>query len=466
MISRSISSSFSLQDSPVNPPSSPRLNVLVVDDELNVRKTLAIGLDADGHAVVAVSNAADAVTEAARQSFDLAFVDLRLGATLGLDLIPELLAQSPWTRIVIITAHGSIDTAVETMRRGAADYLTKPFTPAQVRLVVERVAQVRTLERRVAGLEGTAGAAAADDPRESESPIVRRVVAMARQAAPGDTTLLIRGESGTGKGVLAKAVHGWSSRATMPFATVSCPTLSAQLLESELFGHARGSFTGAVRDNPGRVAACEGGTLFLDEIGDLPLALQPKLLRFVQDREYERVGESRVRRADVRIVAATNVDLEAAVRDGRFRQDLLYRINVVQIDLPPLRARPQDIPVLAGRFLRAFAGGRPITGFTPEAAAGLLAYGWPGNIRELRNVVERAVILSQRDQIGLEHLPDSLAAAGPETAVALGDLVSLDRIEEQHIRRVLAKTRSLDEAATALDIDLATLWRRRKKYGI
>ena len=454
--------------------SAAPLSVLVVDDEINIRRTVAMSLEADGHAVVAVSTAADAVAEAARRPFDLALVDLRLGGTLGLDLIPELLAQNPWTQVVVITAHGSIDSAVETMRRGAADYLTKPFTPAGVRLVVERAARVRALQQRVAGLEGAADADAAGAPPPvddlgSGSPAVRRAVGFARQAAATDTTVLIRGESGTGKGVLARAVHGWSRRAAHPFATVSCPTLSAQLLESELFGHAKGAFTGAVRDNPGRVAACDGGTLFLDEIGDLPLPLQPKLLRFVQDREYERVGESRTRRADVRLVTATNVDLEAAVRDGRFREDLLYRVNVVQVDLPPLRDRAEDVPALADRFLRTFAVGRPILGFTPAATAALRAYRWPGNIRELRNVVERAVILCRSDRVGLEHLPDGVATAPPDAGApdpALGDLVPLDRVEEVHIRRVLARTRSLDEAAKVLGIDLATLWRRRKKYGI
>ena len=236
-----------------------------------------------------------------------------------------------------------------------------------------------------------------------------------------------------------------------------------------MFGHARGSFTGAVRDNPGRVAGCDGGTLFLDEIGDLPLALQPKLLRFVQDREYERVGETRTRRADVRIVTATNVDLEAAVKDGRFREDLLYRINVVEVDLPPLRDRPEDVPGLAERFLREFARGRPIAGFTPAAAAALAAHRWPGNVRELRNVVERAVILCQGDEIGPEQFPAAVTAGSPAAAdaeVAVGDPVTLDRLEELHIRRVLARARSLDEAAATLGIDLATLWRRRKRYGM
>ena len=447
-------------------PPPTRLSVLVVDDEINVRKTLAMSLEADGHAVVAVSNAADAVAEAGRQAFDVAFVDLRLGNTQGVDLIPDLLAQSPWTRVVVITAHGSIDSAVETMRRGAADYLTKPFTPAQVRLVVERVARVRSLEQRVAGLEGAAEDRESGVSLGSGSPVMRRAVELARHAAATDATVLIRGESGTGKGVLARAIHRWSARATRPFATVSAPTLSPQLLESELFGHAKGAFTGAVRDNPGRVAACDGGTLFLDEIGDLPLALQPKLLRFVQDREYERVGEARTRRADVRLVTATNVDLEAAVREGRFREDLLYRVNVVQIDLPPLRGRPEDIADLAGRFLRELAVRRPIHGFTDEAMAALRAYRWPGNIRELRNVVERSVILCQGDRIGLEHLPAAFAADGTAATVAVGDRVPLDRVEEMHIRRVLALSHSLQEAADILGIDLATLWRRRKKYGI
>ena len=466
-----------MTDKPPDPPDrlqtvSRTLRVLVVDDEINIRRSLAIGLEVDGHAVTAVSNGPDAVAEAGRQPFDLAFVDLRLGLSSGLDLIPELLAQSPWTRVVIITAHGSIDSAVETMRRGASDYLTKPFTPAQVRLVVERAAQVRALEHRVASLEGAAADRPGDDGLllQTASPVMQRAVSLARQAAETDVTVLVRGESGTGKGVLARFVHACSPRAASPFATVSCPTLSAQLLESELFGHAKGAFTGAVRDNPGRIAGCDGGTLFLDEIGDLPLPLQPKLLRFVQDREYERVGESRTRRADVRLVTATNVDLEAAVRDGRFREDLLYRVNVVQVDLPPLRDRLEDVPALAERFLRELGGRRrrPVVAFTPEAMAALSAHAWPGNVRELRNVVERATILCQDERVDLPHLPEAIGrgTTRPVAEPMLGDRISLDRIEEVHVRRVLGRTRSLDEAAEVLGIDLATLWRRRKKYGI
>jgi NtrC-family two-component system response regulator AlgB len=301
---------------------------------------------------------------------------------------------------------------------------------------------------------------------ETENPAMKRVIELARQLAASDTTVLIRGESGTGKGVLAKAIHLWSSRAANPFATVSCPALSPQLLESELFGHVKGAFTGAIRDNPGRLAACDGGTMLLDEIGDLPLPLQPKLLRFVQDREYERVGEAKTRRADVRILAATNVDLEEAVRVGKFREDLLYRIKVVQIDLPPLRDRAEDIASLAERFVAELRKGKPVIGFTDEALAALRGYSWPGNIRELRNVVERALILCSGDRIGVDQLPANLALRQSSTTAEVGDSVTLDQLEESHIRRVLAKSKSLDEAAETLGIDVATLWRRRKKYGI
>jgi NtrC-family two-component system response regulator AlgB len=449
-------------------PPTAALHLLVVDDEPNVRKMLSISLTADGHAVTAVANFRDALSEVARRPFDLAFVDLRLGTDTGLDLIPRLLAESPWTRIVVITAHASVDTAVEAMKRGASDYLPKPFTPAQVRLVVERVARLRALEQRVAGLQEVLGERDAAVDLDSASPAMRRAVELARQVARSEATVLLRGESGTGKGLFARAIHAWSDRSAKPFATVSSPTLSPQLLESELFGHAKGAFTGAARDNPGRIAATEGGTLFLDEIGDLPLGLQPKLLRFVQDREYERVGDAVTRRADVRVVTATNVDLEQAVREGRFREDLLYRINVFQIDLPPLRERQEDILPIAVRLLAHFSRRRPIGGFTDDAAAALREYGWPGNVRELRNVVERATILCRGERVGLEHLPGNLAN-GRSTRTAepsLGDPVPVDQIEAVHLRRLIAAMPTMEAAAKALDVDTATLWRKRKKYGI
>jgi NtrC-family two-component system response regulator AlgB len=448
------------------PASGSNLQVLVVDDEANIRKTLAICLETGGHKVIGVSNYQDALAEASRRSFDLAFVDLRLGTEDGLDLIPPLLAASPWLKVIVITAYASIDSAVEAIRRGATDYIPKPFTPAQIDLAVQKVFERRTLEQKIAALQEDLGREHPEIDFSTTSPVLQKAVSMARQVAGSEATVLLRGESGTGKTVLARAIHDWSRRAGRPFGSVSCPAFPSELLESELFGHVKGAFTGAVRDNPGRIAACDGGTLFLDEISDLPPTLQPKLLRFVQDREYERVGDSLTRKADVRLIAATNIDLEKAVERGEFREDLYYRLNVIQIELPPLRERRDDVPGLAERLL-AFHGRRNHRcglSMTPEALAALSRYSWPGNVRELSNVIERAAILCRSDRLGPECLPASILPA--ELSVAIGDPVSLDKIEEQHIRRVLAKAKSLQEAARTLGVDQATLWRRRKKYRI
>ena len=448
------------------PATSPSLNILIVDDEVNIRKTLSICLETEGHKVISVSNFQDALAEASRRSFELAFVDLRLGTEDGLDLLPALLITTPWLKIIVITAYASIETAVEAMRRGATDYIPKPFTPAQVKLAVQKVFEMRTLEQRVAALQEDLGRLNPEADFSTTNAAMQRVINLSRQVASTDATLLMRGESGTGKTVLARAIHHWSHRANKPICIVSCPAFSPELLESELFGHVKGAFTGAVRDNPGRIATCEGGTLLLDEIGDLPTNLQPKLLRFLQDREYERVGDYTTRKADVRIIAGTNRDLEQAVKNGQFREDLFYRLNVIQIEIPPLRERPEDVAILAERLLGFFgqARHRLFHGFTPEALEALRQYPWPGNLRELRNVVERAAILCQMDRVGMECLPESLLPS--DSGARLGDRVPLEKIEEEHIRRVLATTKSLQEAADVLGIDQATLWRRRKKYGI
>ncbi|MFN8641484.1 MAG: sigma-54 dependent transcriptional regulator [Candidatus Binatia bacterium] len=441
------------------------MRVLVVDDEKNIRSTVAVCLEGLGCAVTGAASAAAARAAVEAGAYDLAFLDLRLGEENGLELLPALLARRPDLDVVVITAYATIDTAVEAMRRGARDYLPKPFSPAQIRHVVEQVAERRRLARRVDALQAELASAAPEIELDSQAPAMQKVLDLLPRLAASDATVLLRGENGTGKGVVARALHAGSPRAARPFVTVNCPTLSEELLASELFGHARGAFTGAVRDQPGRVEAADGGTLLLDEIGEISPGLQAKLLRFLQEREFERVGETTTRRADVRVLAATNRDLEADVRAGRFREDLLYRLNVVELRLPPLRERVEDIQPLARHFLAFFAraAARRAPELSPAATRALLAYAWPGNVRELRNAIERALILWPAPVIEPAAFPERIAAQ-PPSGPRLGGDHTLEQIEREHILRVVARTATLDDAARILGIDASTLYRKRKRY--
>jgi NtrC-family two-component system response regulator AlgB len=443
------------------------MQILIVDDESSLRRTLRTALEAMGNRVAEAGDAKQALEVLGNGLFDLAFLDLRLGRDQGLDLLPEMLQLSPGLDVVVITAYATVETAVEAMRRGAFDYLPKPFTPDQLRLVLERAARARQLHSQVENLEAQVRMAVPEADLETAEPAMRAALDLALKAAASEATMLLRGESGTGKGVLARTIHAQSRRAAGPFVTVHCPSLSTELLESELFGHVRGAFTGAIRDTVGKVATAERGTLFLDEVGDLPVGLQSKLLRLLQEKRYERVGDSQPRASDIRILAATNRNLEADTASGKFREDLLYRLNVIEVGLPPLRQRRADILPLAEHLLRFFANqsAKTLSGFTDEARSAFLRHPWPGNVRELRNAIERGVILGAGPTIGLADLPSQIGIP-PRAGVEVGGRVTLDELEAEHIRRVLASAVTLDEAATVLGIDPSTLFRKRKRFGL
>jgi NtrC-family two-component system response regulator AlgB len=443
----------------------PRFSVLIVDDEKNIRHTLRVCLEALDAEVSEAGSATAAAEAMSRGVFDVVFLDLRLGTQSGLDLIPQLLAENPNVVIIVITAYATFETAVDAVRRGAWDYLPKPFTPAQIRHLIGKAEVQRSLSVRMADLESRLTAESPDVDLGSHAPAMRSVLEMLSRAAQADVSVLFRGESGTGKGVLARAMHLESKRHERPFVTINCPTLTEELLASELFGHAKGAFTGAIRDQPGRVEVAEGGTLFLDEIGDLPASLQAKLLRFLQDRQFERVGETRTRHANVRVVAATNRDLEVDVRSGRFREDLLFRLNVIEVRVPSLRERPEDILPLARRFLAFFARavGRALPTLSPGAERVIRDYPWPGNVRELRNALERAVILWPSSLIEPQAFPERIAGA-PSPGPFVGGPFTLDELERAHIGAVVARSKTMEEAAAALGIDDSTLWRKRRKY--
>ncbi len=440
--------------------------ILLVDDESAILRTFRYCLEDEGYQVATANSAVQAESLIQQQVFDLCFLDLRLGEDNGLDVLAHMRVQAPWMRVVIVTAHSAVDTAVDAMQAGASDYLVKPCSPDQLRLAAAKQLEVRQLAARLEALEGEVRRQ--DDGLSSRSPAMMGILETARQVAVTDANILILGESGTGKGELARAIHRWSKRASKACVTINCPSLTGELMESELFGHSKGAFTGANESTLGRVSQADGGTLFLDEVGDFPLAVQPKLLRFIQDKEYERVGDPVTRHANVRILAATNLDLAEMVAKGAFREDLFYRLNVITITLLPLRERHEDILDLAERFLAQFVTeyARPARLFSPEAREALVNYPWPGNIRELRNVIERASIICPEESVQPSHLGLGYKESAAPSAPRIGSDISLLELEKAHIAAVLAHSETLDQAARTLGIDSSTLYRKRKQLGL
>lgn len=456
------------------------MDFLVIDDEQTIRQAVSLLIDDEGHYAEGAADGPTALARLKEEKFDAILLDVNLGADNGLDLLPQITKLRPHAAVVVFTAQGSVQTAVEAMRAGALDFLEKPFTRQQFRTVLARIARFRQMDQRIESLEKevkTIRRASGPEARfDFATPAMQEIMAVLLKAAHSPASILLLGESGTGKSVVARAVHDASPLKDKPFVTVSCPSLSKELLQSELFGHVKGSFTGAIKDHWGKVKQAEGGTLFLDEIGELPLEIQPKLLRLLQEQEYERVGESTPRPAHVRIIAATNRDLKACVAAGTFRDDLYFRLNVITVTMPPLHARPEDLLRFAESYASHFAAqmGRPLTGFSPAALTCLRDHRWPGNLRELRNAIERAVILCPGPLIEAADLPPDVAHSTarssdstlPDETLAPGAFPSLEQLEAAHLRRVLAGSASLSEAARILGIDAATLFRKRKKLGL
>ena len=439
--------------------------ILVVDDEEGIRSFIGEVLEGEGYSVTLAADGLEGARLVDRHGFHLMVTDLRMPGLGGMELLRKAKAEQPELEVVVLTAHGTVSSAVEAMRLGAFDYLTKPLSgPDELRLVV-----ARALERRSLRDHGQQLAASAEEPGAmvAEDPVSQALVSQIRKVAATDATVLLLGESGTGKEVAARMVHAWSPRAARPFVPVNCAAMSESLVESEMFGHEKGAFTGAASSRRGRFELADGGTLFLDEVGELPAHLQAKLLRVLEERRFERVGGTRTIQVDLRLVAATNRDLAAEIATGRFREDLFHRLAVFPVRLPPLRERPGDVLPLAehllGRIGRQIK--RPGVRLDESATAALLEYRWPGNVRELANVLERAAILADgsvldASLLGLASSPQSLAGE----SVLDG---TLKEIEQAAIRRALEATDGhRKNAAARLGIGLRTLYDKLKEYGI
>jgi two-component system NtrC family response regulator len=448
-----------------------RVKILVIDDDESLRRVLEYNLAQEGYAVLTASSGEQGLDLLKKERADLVVTDVRMPGMDGLQVLEGVRKVDPNVQVIILTAFGTIEMAVEAMKAGAFHYISKPFNRDELKLTIKKALQLKELERENVTLREELKERTSLDAIVAESPPMAQVLELVIRVAPTETTVLILGESGTGKELIARAIHGRSPRAHGPFVAVNCAAIPETLLESELFGHVKGAFTGAIRDRVGKFEAAEGGTVFLDEIGEMRPDLQVKILRVLEERMLERVGDNKLIRVDVRVLAATNKDLSKAIQAGEFREDLYYRLNVVPLQIPPLRERREDIRPLAQHFLKRL-GASPRLTIAPEAFRALESYDWPGNVRELENALERAMIFHRGDLISLSDLPETIRAPKAKEAaplpVSLPEAgLSLEEVEKELILRALQKHDwNQSRAARYLGITRHTLLYRIEKHNI
>lgn len=438
-------------------------NVLVVDDEQNILKMIELALNSLGFQTETFGDPLAALKRAQEKYFDIAFVDLKMQPMDGLQVLSELKRTSEETTIVLMTAHGTIESAVEAIKKGAYDYLTKPFTYQEFTHIAERVYEHYHLIKEVKGLRAQVQEEDFPNTIATRNYQMRDIIKTAKDIANSDIPVLIEGESGTGKELLARFIHENSGRSESPFMAINCAAIPENLFESELFGHTKGSFTGAIRDRIGRLEMADQGTVFLDEVAEIPKPMQVKLLRFLQSMEYERVGESITRKINVRIISATNRDITKELNKGELRDDFYYRISGVRFKLPPLNLRKEDIPILAEFFMTKYSPGKPHN-ISPETMKFLMDYDWPGNVREFENIIKRLIVFSKDGVVKPEFLPIEIINEKPKQFSNI--LPKLEELEKQHIIEVLRLAPNPKEAAKILGISETTLWRKRKLYDL